>query len=155
MGYFLAVITSLLALFFGYSLYVKKKDLVVDPREAKDLEGSMSVLLTDFNRVSNTNINVLEDKIKDLREVIELADDKIRRLNGIMADLEILSSRVKKGERAASRVNLTSTPSVTKQYKHIRQLTSKGISTPGIAKELDISSEDVQLVLNAKNRRVH
>lgn len=154
MGYFLAVITSLLALFFGYSLYVKKGTFVFNEKEKRDIQGRMSTLLTDFNRVSNSNINVLEEKIKDLREVVELADEKIQRLNGLMADLEIASSKVGEKRRILIKKEMDFTPKslVTKEYERIHQLTSQEFASPGIVKEVGTNREEVQLVLN---RGVH
>lgn len=96
MGYFLVAITSLLALFFGYSLYTKKKNVAFDEKGMRNFQGSINTLLTDFNRISNTNINVLEEKIKELHEAVEVADEKIKRMNALMADLEIISSRIRK-----------------------------------------------------------
>lgn len=138
MGYLLALITSLLALFFGYSLYVKKRSLHPEERLEADLKGSINALITDFNRVSNININILEEKIKDLHEVVALADEKIKRLNGLMADLEILTTRVEKSNKNLSATN------ATRQYRRIRKLTT---NHPVITKELDIDSKD-ELILD-------
>lgn len=152
MGYFLAVITSLLALFLGF-LYVKRRDPDPDKIGTADLKGSINALLTDFNRVSNTNINILEEKIKDLHEVCGLADEKIQRLNGIMADLEILRGKVEKKKKSVSCQNLVPTTTAAKQYRRIRKLTSNH-PTPDIVKELDMDSKGVEALLDGE-RRVH
>jgi hypothetical protein len=58
------------------------------------LKDNVSKLITEFNKISNTNINILEDKIRDVREAVELADEVIIRINSSLSDMGIVARRM-------------------------------------------------------------
>ncbi|MFH1860083.1 MAG: hypothetical protein ABH870_03590 [bacterium] len=55
---------------------------------------NVSKLITEFNKISNANINTLEDKIRDIKEVVEMADERIVRINSSLSDMGIVSRRI-------------------------------------------------------------
>jgi len=55
---------------------------------------NVSKLITEFNKISNANINILEDKIRDIKEVVEIADERIVRINSSLSDIGIVSRRI-------------------------------------------------------------
>jgi hypothetical protein len=123
MGYLLTITTCVLAISFGLILYLRrgKRDLGKD--EVTRIKAEINGLLTDFNRISNANINVLEERIRCLEELIELADDKIERLNRAVVDTEIVINR-------RSRPIITKEVSIpkakiTREYERIKHLSTR------------------------------
>jgi hypothetical protein len=60
-----------------------------------EFQDNVSKLITEFNKISNTNINILEDKIRDLKEAIRLADESIVKINSYISDLKLVANRIK------------------------------------------------------------
>ncbi len=71
-----------------------QSDVAMSSDERMALKDNASKLITEFNKVSNTNINILEDKIRDVREAVELADKIIIRINSSLSDMGIVARRI-------------------------------------------------------------
>lgn len=82
---------------------IKKGKGKIGENELLVFRDNVSNLITDFNHVSNTNINIMEDKTEVLRKVLALADEKIIRLNNIMVDMDITLQ--KRGSNLAPTIN--------------------------------------------------
>lgn len=169
----------------GYIIWIhgiKPKITNVESSDFDKFRNEVSKLITEFNRVANVNINILEDKIEDLKNVIRLADDKIIKINSKLTDLEILANRNKEPvatEVKKEKVEIpevptmqikekVETPKVPAQIKKIKPLPKKatveekrekikelvdtGFSVEEIAKAVNMSKGEVQLVLELKKK---
>ncbi|MEW6095478.1 MAG: hypothetical protein AB1567_02980 [bacterium] len=161
--FFIGTITSFILA--GYIIWIhgiKPKIINVESKDVDKFRNEVSKLITEFNRVANTNINILEDKTEDLKNVIKLADDKIIKLNSKLTDLEILANRDKK---PVSRTKQEEEPPVRQKIKplskkatldekkeKIEELVIAGFPIEEIAKAVNMSKGEVQLVLELKNK---
>ncbi|MFH1898009.1 MAG: hypothetical protein ABH886_07190 [Candidatus Desantisbacteria bacterium] len=82
-------------LFTWLFLQRRSTEITMSSDEGGAFRDNVSKLITEFNKISNANINTLEDKIQDIREVIELADERIVRINSSLSDIGIVARRMK------------------------------------------------------------
>ncbi len=75
-----------------------------DDFDLTPIETRLSDLVTDMNRVANSHTKAIADRRDELKRVIEMANDRIRRLNTQLADLAILEQRIRDPRRAEERV---------------------------------------------------
>jgi predicted nucleic acid-binding Zn-ribbon protein len=145
----------------GYIIWIhgiKPKRVNVESRDFDKFRDEVSKLITEFNRVSNTNINILEDKIEDLKNIIKLADDKIIKLNSKLTDLEILANRNNRSVSVKEPVirqkikPLPKKATLNEKKERIKELVNAGFSIEEIAKAVNMSKGEVQLVLELKNK---
>lgn len=147
----------------GYIIWIhgiKPRITNVESKDFDKFRDEVSKLITEFNRVSNTNINIIEDKIEDLKDVLKLADNKIIKLNSKLTDLDILANREKK---SVSKVEespviqkikpLSKKATLSEKKEKIEELMIAGFSIEEIAKTVSMSKGEVQLVLGLKNKR--
>ena len=81
-------------LFTWLFLQRRSPEITMSSGEGGAFRDNVSKLITEFNKISNANINTLEDKIQDIREVIELADERIVRINSSLSDIGIVARRM-------------------------------------------------------------
>lgn len=118
---------------------------------------SMIKLTTDFNRTVNTNINILEEKAKELRKLIDLTDKKIIQTNSLITDLGVASLRNRKeipsprGNPIVKEVKLPL--SADNKYRKIDELIADGLPLEDIARRMGASRREVQLTMELKRRR--
>lgn len=134
---------------------MKSKGSKID-KEDIAFRDQMIELTTDFNRTVNTNINILEEKAKELKKLIDLADKKAGQANSLMASLEVASLKIEK--RTPSRpqdivkqVKLLASPD--NKYKKIDELIADGLPLEDIARQMGTSRQEVQLIMELKKRR--
>lgn len=63
------------------------------------VESRLADLVTDMNRVANSHTKAIADRRDELKRAIEMANDRIRRLNTMLADLAILEQRLREPGR--------------------------------------------------------
>ncbi|MBU0566877.1 hypothetical protein KJ693_05480 [bacterium] len=157
----------ILALLFlaGFGVYLSVKHLpnLMKAKESKvnkediAFRDSINKLTTDFNRTVNININILEEKTKELRRLIELADKKAIQTNSLMTDLEVASFRSRKeiplpvSKEIVKKVKLPG-PAADK-YGKIDELIADGLPLEDIAHKIGASRREVQLIMELKRRR--
>lgn len=129
MEYLLTIITSIVALYFGFVLYLRRGRGELSKNEAREIKTQINGLLTDFNRVSNANINILEEKIKCLEDLVNLADEKIEKLNKLIVDAGITINRETK-PLITKEISIPKTK-VTREYERVKGL-SKEVSGEGV-----------------------
>lgn len=146
----------------GYIIWIhgiKPKITNVESKDFDKFRDEVSKLITEFNRVSNTNINIIEDKIEDLKEVLKLADNKIIKINSKLTDLDILANREKKSVSKVEEPTviqkikpLSKKATLSEKKEKIDELMIAGFSIEEIAKAVSMSKGEVQLVLGLKNK---
>ncbi|MEW5766777.1 MAG: hypothetical protein AB1797_04010 [bacterium] len=124
----------IICLTFSYLAYRRSKNI---PLSFKEEAGR---LMVEFNRVAEANIKVMEDKTVELKEVIDLADDRIRRLNTLVANLGAL----KEGEKRVKRGG---------RYNRVFSLIDAGWQVGDIAREVEISQGEIQLLIGLTSKK--
>lgn len=64
------------------------------------IDSAFADLVSELQHIANTHVNAVEDRRDELKRVIELANERIRKVTGLMTDMEILERRLR--EHAAS-----------------------------------------------------
>jgi len=131
-------------------------------KDKTEFQDGVTKLITDFNRISNANINVLEDKISDLRHVVELADQRIIKMNSLLNDLGIMANRFERildnkeitfyREHEAFLEHTPNSYGSSARYQKVYELASLGSSIEDIARSVDMSKGEVKLVLGLKGK---
>lgn len=67
---------------------------------ADRLDSAFSDLVSELQHIANTHVNAVEDRRDELKRVIEMANDRIRKVTALMSDMEILERRLR--EHAAA-----------------------------------------------------
>ncbi|MFH1563645.1 MAG: hypothetical protein ABIF11_09590 [Nitrospirota bacterium] len=158
------IISFVLAGYIIWSQGIKPKITNVESKDSDRFRDEVSKLITEFNRISNTNINILEDKIEDIKNIIKLADDKIIRLNSRLTDLGILGHRhqpdiqleeiqeVKEPLRQKFKP-LSKKATLDEKKERIDEMVIAGFPIEEITRAVSMSKGEVQLVLGLKNKR--
>ncbi|MDI6791661.1 MAG: hypothetical protein QME81_02165 [bacterium] len=100
----------------------------------------MGRLMVEFNRVADANIKIMEDKTEELKKVVELADDRIHRINILCANLDAFKEegKVAKGES---------------RYNRVFSLIHAGCKVADIAKEEGMSQSEVQMLIGLADKK--
>ncbi|RMH58465.1 MAG: hypothetical protein D6679_04525 [Candidatus Hydrogenedentota bacterium] len=69
----------------------------VPGEEMTELESRVANFISELTRVANSHANAVEDRREELRRVIDLANERVRRLNSLLSDLEVLERRLRAG----------------------------------------------------------
>ncbi|MDI6736520.1 MAG: hypothetical protein QME42_10100 [bacterium] len=175
MDFFFFVGTIISFVLGGYIIWIhgiKPKITNVESKDVERFRDEVSKLITEFNRISNTNINILEDKIEDLKNIIKLADDKIIRLNSRLTDLGIINHRHQPVTGISSQEILSQPEGIQEVKEPLRQkikplpkkatlnekkerideLIMAGFPIEEIARAVSMSKGEVQLVLGLKKK---
>jgi hypothetical protein len=73
---------------------------LTDDFDVTAIETRLADLVSELTRIANSHSNAVEDRRNELKRVIEMSNDRIRRLNLLLSDLEIIEKRLR--ENAAS-----------------------------------------------------
>lgn len=135
------------------------------------IETRVARLITELNHVANTHVNAVEDRRDELKRVIELANDRVRRLNMLLADLEILDRRLRavgRGEEEgaeerdreqaappAGEIVRAARPAAGRADRHdeIRRLAREGLGIEDIALRTKVPHNEVEMVLRRAERQ--
>ena len=87
----------------GFSLTVymalaRKRRRVGQDVDFTQIESRVADLITELNHVANTHVHSVEDRRDELKRVIELANNSIRRLGSLVSDLSIVEKRLRNVE---------------------------------------------------------
>jgi len=137
---------ALLAVAYFYWKFRRRQQLSTD-----QLSSRISSLLAEFNSVSATNVDLLDDRINELRRVVELADLKAKKLNRLVDSVEGTTKSLSKF-RAAS-VNPAEEASKSRREKVI-ELARQGCGAQEIARRTGIRKGEVSVILRLNRSRV-
>lgn len=148
-----AVLVSVVSL--GVTLFFYRRFSIKEERSRERINTEIEGILTEFNTVSNENIELLDDRTEELRAVVELADLKISKLNRLIDRAEGLS-KVLKEERAHRK---SSDPknenSVTQSHREqVLSLAEEGYSPQQIAQKTGIKPGEVSVIIRLNRSRL-
>ena len=130
-----------------------------------EIESRLADLTSELNHVANSHANAVEDRRDELKRVIEMANERIRRLTILLSDLEIMETRIRTSAREKEDTivedDLTRSVmpvKVAKSYRteihdEIRNLSISGENPEIIAERLRVPINEVEMVLKAKEKR--
>ncbi|MDI6786072.1 MAG: DUF2802 domain-containing protein [bacterium] len=110
----------------------------------------MIQLITEFNRTSNANIDILEGKTEELRKEIENASikiDQLRKLNK-ESEKEVVFLEIKEEEKVKKEENLEETNS--DRYDLANNLIRQGLTIDEVAKRVKLSRSEIELAFQLR-----
>lgn len=128
------------------------------------IESRLSDLVSEMMRVANSHGNAVEERRDELKRVIEMANDRIRRLHSLLSDLEIIEKRIRDSAESGRETIVeddlvrTATPtpgggrSRRELHEEIRAMAQDGMVSAAIAAELRLPRDEVELVLRRSRR---
>lgn len=113
----------------------------------------------ELSRVAATHANAVEERREELQRVISAANEKIHRCSALVADLEVLSRRVRAGAAAAPDEPIMKTTAAAirgapaeERYAEVRRLADEGMPVTDIARRTRMGIGEVRLVLGLRDR---
>ena len=115
--------------------------------DAEDASRPIRTLITEFNKVSHINIHTLEERQKELKQIIQLADEKTRRLNLVISELEHLVGHISDIDNANGQVEPVPV------YQKVYHLHKEGKGIEEICKELSIGKDEAEFSLSLAKQK--
>lgn len=140
MFYFLLALV--INLFVLYSVYQKLLIRINEP-ERRD-KAEMNSIMTEFNRITKNNIDLLEDKIAEIKNLMRILDEKTSRA----VKQESRPDAAREGVKAPAEKSLRFA-----KGEAIGKYHAEGKSPGEISEILGISSAEVELYLNLGKKR--
>lgn len=128
------------------------------------VESRVSDLASELMRVANSHGNAVEERRDELKRVIEMANDRIRRLHSLLSDLEIIEKRIREAAAPLKETvveddlvrSAQPAPKAARgrraMHEEILALAANGLAAPAIAAELRLPRDEVELVLRRTRR---
>lgn len=141
------------------------------------VETRLADFITEMNHVANSHAHAIEDRRAELKRMIEMANERLRRFNGLLSDLEIIEKRLRGTMREQEDTQVlddplvhqvrvtTPTVGVTRgaikvaagpdrqgRRQAIESLAAAGLTAVAIASELRLTRNEVELVLRGRTR---
>ncbi len=148
----LTIIISLIINIFIVYLVYKKITYKIEYPVEKD-KSEINSLMIEFNRLTKNNIDLIEEKIDEIKKVIDLAD---KQLSIYKAGILVANNPINKKNRAVvdrvenSEIGISDIGNRKKKgdkYKQIKELMKEGKSSDEIAKIMGISVNEVNLYM--------
>jgi len=148
----LTIIISLIINIFIVYLVYKKITYKIEYPVEKD-KSEINSLMIEFNRLTKNNIDLIEEKIDEIKKVIDLAD---KQLSIYKAGILVDNNPINKKNRAVvdrvenSEIGISDIGNRKKKgdkYKQIKELMKEGKSSDEIAKIMGISVNEVNLYM--------
>lgn len=139
----LSIIINLIIIYFFYKRIIHK----IEFPQKKELS-EINSLMVEFNKLTKNNVDLIEEKIEELKKVVKIADEKILNLSkGIKENIDIAIREDNLNLTTNKNTKLNSSKKQDK-YKTIEKLLKKKKSPQEIAEFLGISISEVKLYIN-------
>jgi hypothetical protein len=93
-------IGSSVAVWLALSARLRRRSSTADDFDITAIETRLADLVSELTRIANSHSNAVEDRRNELKRVIEMSNDRIRRLNSLLSDLEIIEKRLRENAAA-------------------------------------------------------
>lgn len=142
----LSIILNLIIIYLFYKRIIHKIEF---PQEKEFSE--INSLMIEFNKLTKNNVDLIEEKIEELKKVIKIADEKIANLSNRLKvqDEKREDNLVLTPDKRRNQVS----PRKQDKYKTIQKLLKKKKSPRDIAEVLGISISEVKLYINLIEER--
>jgi hypothetical protein len=134
----LSIFINLIIIYFVYNNLIAK---IQFPHKQETSE--IQSIMVELNKLTKNNVDLIEEKIEELKNIIKIADSKISQLNSL---LNIIQKN--EVESIPKKKNIPIEPKKEDKYTIIKNLLKKKMTPLQIAKHLGISIEEVKLYIN-------
>ncbi len=138
MGFLILIISIIVNLFIIYFFY-KKILLIINEPEKKN-QAAINSLMIEFNKTAKNNLDLLEEKIFEIKNMLQLVDDKTKKIDKMDKDLIIT-----KRENNTDSYIKSAGPN---KHALIKKLMREGKNSKEISKIIGISKAEVDLYIN-------
>ena len=154
------ILSIIINLSLVYLFYKRIMHRIEFPQEKEFSE--INSLMIEFNKLTKNNIDLIEEKIEELKKVIKIADEKILQLSekiGNTFDINkitkpTISSNKLWTSTKTKKADVNLKVKKMDKYKTIQKLLKKNKSPEEIADFLGISISEVKLYINLiKNKK--
>jgi len=144
---YIALIISIFSLILSFYFYWRTR--CHQEISIENLSSRISSLLSEFNTISSTNIELLDDRTDELRRVIELADLKASKLNRL----------IDRGGKLQKKINLSQEKSGQDKRQEsnrekVLRLAEKGLEPEEIAARTGMKKGEVAVLVRLNRSRV-
>ena len=145
----LALLLSLMACGlsgFFYWRFRRQQELSVE-----EFSNRVSSLLSEFNSVTSSKVDLLDDRTEELRRVVDLANLKVKKLNRLIDQVEAIESDLEEAEK--------SSPGSADEKEDPRQakvleLAEEGKTPTEIADETELTPGEISVILKVNESRI-
>ncbi|MCG8569641.1 MAG: hypothetical protein MJB14_05845 [Spirochaetes bacterium] len=175
------LVINILVLIFGYQLVKKRiEKKVVNKQILSDIKKEMNGLIMNLNETTLSNVSIIEEKVENLKKLLQLADKKIHGLSESIEEFSQLSqppkpkteplsntytlekvvnqsrkvSEIKNREKEEKKEWEKSLREEIKELSSndkIKHLNEKGLSSDEIRKIIQMDKGEFELLLNLEN----
>lgn len=141
----LVSIVCVLATVFFYWRFRRRQEL-----STKQLSNRVSGLLSEFNAVSASKVEQLDERTGELRRVVELADLKIKKLNRLIDRAEGARKQLeRRGSSASSGDDFDQS-----LRERVLERAQEGASPEEIARDLEMKPGEVSVIVRLNRSRL-
>jgi hypothetical protein len=135
---FLSLLACGLSCFF-YWRFRRKQELSVE-----QFSNRVSGLLSEFNSVTSSKVDLLDDRTEELRRIVDLANLKIKKLEKLV---EMAEETEKILEEEKEPVNLPDGDSEKTQQEKVIELAKDGKTPTEIAERTELTPGEISVIL--------
>ncbi len=143
----IALVFSLLACGmsgFFYWRYCRKHEMSVE-----EFSNRVSKLLSEFNSVTSSKVDLLDDRTEELRRVVDLANLKIKKLNRLIDRVEAIEGTLEDSKETDVAVE----PQDDEQQR-VLELAEEGKNPAEIAEATDMTPGEISVILKINRSRL-
>ncbi len=139
---FYLIISIIINFFLIYFIYKKILTKINEPEKKHHAE--INSLIIEFNKITKNNIDLLEEKIYEIKNLLKLADKKFQ---------DLKSSNNQK--QFSNKIFIDNAVTINQKNKSniIKDLLKEGKSNKEIAKIMGISKAEVELYINLVGKK--
>lgn len=131
----------------------------VSAEHAAKLQASLAELLHELQTLSQDVTGDLEQKLSELKELLQVADRKLEELSSQEQEQEgyyLEKLRAEKERTARPELQITvedaDVPPLSERYKRIYRMADEGLSIDDIARRLEMGKGEIQLILSLRKK---
>ena len=145
----IAILLQVLGFFLIYLVLRRRIDSSADPGTViQKMRDELNSIMVEINRTTDQNIGILEDKIKQLSELVTLADKKLTLLRR-EEEKQGISERILK----RAQQSLESRPQGETTQAKVLRLYGEGSSADVIAGQVGTTVGEVELIISLDSRK--
>lgn len=127
---------------FFYWRFRRKQELSVE-----EFSNRVGSLLSEFNSVTSSKVDLLDDRTEELRRVVDLANLKVKKLNRLLEKVESVEHELE--EASASREE-----NEDGRHTKVLELAQEGKTPAEIADETELTPGEISVILKVNRSRV-
>jgi len=139
---FFSLVACCLSGFF-YWRFRRKQEMSVD-----QFSNKISGLMSEFNSVTASKVDLLDDRTEELRRIVDLANLKIKKLNELMDDVESLENTL---DREAKDEGSPVEETESSRQQRVLELAESGKTPTEIARDTELTPGEVSVILKVND----